>query len=270
MTMSASQDPLDRLFQELVHAARKAGVLDHPIAVGEIIERLVPYRVVRPLRIAELHDDYLQLVMHLLAGERDLVLADPELREICQAALTTRHPDLSILKTFEDREVTLAAEAVGRVLQPAAAPADRRESEAMSISQRPSAPADLVPPTIAHVVPPRMPSATPPALPSTPTVRGRPVPSTRTGRLSRMMGGAVPIVATRSAAVQRLPSDPVSSTAVEGTEGFACLYCTRPLPGGRPARYCPWCGQHLLQRCRMCRTSLEEAWIFCITCGHPT
>jgi predicted RNA-binding Zn-ribbon protein involved in translation (DUF1610 family) len=277
-------DPLDRLFQELVRAAQQAGALHRPIAIGEILEDLLPYRVVRPLRIAELLDDYRQLVMRLVAGERQLVESDPEVRAACSAALESRHPDLTLLDTYADRLVTVVTAAiverpsmpafveptnVPSVVDSPSVPHAMLGSEEMPsappIVESSSAPPIMEPPSVTPVVPMRRPSATPPALPSTPTVRGRPLPSVRPSKLSRFMGGTVPVVATRSAAVPR----PVTP-APEESGDVACLYCTRPLPAGRATRYCPWCGQHLLQRCRMCRSSLEESWVFCITCGHPT
>jgi predicted RNA-binding Zn-ribbon protein involved in translation (DUF1610 family) len=296
-------DPLDRLFQELVRAAQQAGALHRPIAIREILEDLLPYRVVRPLRIAELLDDYRQLVMRLVAGERTLLEADPEVRAACSAALESRHPDLSLLETYGDRLVTVVtaaiverpsvpaflepdtaprlvdtpsvphavlptvvAPSVPPIVEPASAPMVMEPASVTPIPEPPS----LTPLPVVPLPPAHLPSTVPPALPSTPTVRGRPVPGVRPSKLSKFMGGTVPVVATRSAAVPR-PTTPVHGTPTANPgEEVACLYCTRPLPGGRAARYCPWCGQHLLARCRMCRSSLEESWIFCITCGHPT
>jgi predicted RNA-binding Zn-ribbon protein involved in translation (DUF1610 family) len=264
-------DPLDRLFQELVRAAQQAGALHRPIAIREILEDLLPYRVVRPTRIAELLDDYRQLVMRLVAGERHLLEADPEVRAACSAALASRHPDLSLLDTYADRLVTVVTAAiverpsVPAFVEPTDAPSLVDSPSVPPIVEAPSLPPILEPPSVTPLVPARRPTATPPALPSTPTVRGRPVPSVRPSKLSRFMGGTVPVVATRSAAVPRPVTPPP-----EETGEVPCLYCTRPLPAGRATRYCPWCGQHLLQRCRMCRAALEESWVFCITCGHPT
>ncbi|MGA0920015.1 MAG: zinc ribbon domain-containing protein [Gemmatimonadaceae bacterium] len=112
-------DPLDRLSQELVRAAQQTGALHRPIAIREIVTTLVPYRVVRPLRIAELLDDYRQLVLRLIAGERELVEADAEVRAAARAALASRHPDLSVLERYGDHLVTVASAASA---SPAASP----------------------------------------------------------------------------------------------------------------------------------------------------
>lgn|GEM_PF-1570503 len=247
MTNTATVDPLDRLVPELVRAAHQAGALHRPIAIREILEDLLPYRVVRPTRIAELLDDYRQLMMRLVAGERNLVEADPEVRAACRAALASRHPDLSLLETHGDRLVTLVTAA---------------------ITKRPTVPNVMDPDPAPH---PLEPPSVPPARPSAPTVRGRPIPAVRPSKLSWFLGGTVPVIATRSAAVPRRPSSPVQRTPIVRTdEEVACHHCTHPLPEGRAARFCPWCGQHLLAHCRMCHESIEASWIFCITCGHPT
>ncbi|MBM3900182.1 MAG: zinc ribbon domain-containing protein, partial [Gemmatimonadetes bacterium] len=202
---------------------------------------------VRPTRIAELLDDYRQLMMRLVAGERNLVEADPEVRAACRAALASRHPDLSLLETHGDRLVTLVTAA---------------------ITKRPTVPNVMDPDPAPH---PLEPPSVPPARPSAPTVRGRPIPAVRPSKLSWFLGGTVPVIATRSAAVPRRPSSPVQRTPIVRTdEEVACHHCTHPLPEGRAARFCPWCGQHLLAHCRMCHESIEASWIFCITCGHPT
>jgi len=247
VTNTATVDPLDRLVPELVRAAHQAGALHRPIAIREILEDLLPYRVVRPTRIAELLDDYRQLMMRLVAGERNLVEADPEVRAACRAALASRHPDLSLLETHGDRLVTLVTAA---------------------ITKRPTVPNVMDPDPAPH---PLEPPSVPPARPSAPTVRGRPIPAVRPSKLSWFLGGTVPVIATRSAAVPRRPSSPVQRTPIVRTdEEVACHHCTHPLPEGRAARFCPWCGQHLLAHCRMCHESIEASWIFCITCGHPT
>lgn len=246
MTNTATVDPLDRLVPELVRAAHQAGALHRPIAIREILEDLLPYRVVRPTRIAELLDDYRQLMMRLVAGERNLVEADPEVRATCRAALASRHPDLSLLETYGDRLVTLVTAA---------------------IIERPRVPNVMDPDPAPH---PLEPSSVPPALSSTPSVRGRPVPAVRPSKLSWFLGGTVPVIATRSAAVPRATTPVQHTPTVHAGEEVTCHYCTHPLPEGRAARYCPWCGQHLLARCRMCRSSVEASWVFCIACGHPT
>jgi len=116
-------DPLDRLYQELVRAARQAGALHRPIAIRQIVTELVPYRAVRPLRIAELLDDYRQLVLRLIAGERQLVEADPEVRAAASAALASRHPDLSLLERYGDHLVTVATEVTATPVAPETAEA---------------------------------------------------------------------------------------------------------------------------------------------------
>jgi len=210
-------DPLDRLYHVLVRAAQQAGALDRPIAIRAVVEELVPYRVARPMRLAEWLDDYRHLLLRLIAGEREFVVADPEVRAACRAALSSRHPDLSLLETFGARQVTLAAPA----------PVDDAPVAATPTPLRPVGPVGPVGPAggLRRAVPPPLPSA---------------------------------------------PVRPAPPRPDEGSDASSpCRYCTRALPANHGTRFCPWCGQHLLRRCRECRAPLETAWTFCVTCGHP-
>lgn len=49
----------------------------------------------------------------------------------------------------------------------------------------------------------------------------------------------------------------------------ACSGCWQPLPRGREARFCPYCGTRQPERCCHCGAPLEEGWRFCIDCGEP-
>jgi len=48
-----------------------------------------------------------------------------------------------------------------------------------------------------------------------------------------------------------------------------CLHCASPLPPGRLAVFCPFCGQQLqAMPCPRCGTEIEPGWRCCITCGY--
>jgi predicted RNA-binding Zn-ribbon protein involved in translation (DUF1610 family) len=51
---------------------------------------------------------------------------------------------------------------------------------------------------------------------------------------------------------------------------LACPHCREPLPEGRVAVFCPWCGERLIPlRCERCGSEFESGWKHCITCGAP-
>lgn len=48
-----------------------------------------------------------------------------------------------------------------------------------------------------------------------------------------------------------------------------CSSCSRQLPPGRRALYCPFCGAQVgSTKCRNCGDVIERGWKFCITCGE--
>jgi hypothetical protein len=47
-----------------------------------------------------------------------------------------------------------------------------------------------------------------------------------------------------------------------------CLYCGGTLPGDRPVRFCPHCGQRQSPpECPQCRSEVEPGWRHCVSCG---
>lgn len=51
-------------------------------------------------------------------------------------------------------------------------------------------------------------------------------------------------------------------------EGPLCLYCGGGLPGDRPVRFCPHCGQRQMPpSCPSCHSEVEPGWRHCVSCG---
>jgi hypothetical protein len=47
-----------------------------------------------------------------------------------------------------------------------------------------------------------------------------------------------------------------------------CLYCGDVLPGDRPVRFCPHCGQRQMpSECPRCHSDVEPGWRHCVSCG---
>ena len=47
-----------------------------------------------------------------------------------------------------------------------------------------------------------------------------------------------------------------------------CLYCGGTLPGDRPIRFCPHCGQRQAPpECPQCHSEVEPGWRHCVSCG---
>jgi hypothetical protein len=47
-----------------------------------------------------------------------------------------------------------------------------------------------------------------------------------------------------------------------------CLYCGGTLPGDRPVRFCPHCGQRQAPpECPQCHSEVDPGWRHCVSCG---
>lgn len=109
-------DALALLFRRLVLAAQEAQALARPIEVGEILDKLVPYRAARRDGLLESNDDYLHAMMQLLAGERGYLFADELMQDDLKNELTALNPDLGVLTTYRTTKVRIASAEAARVL----------------------------------------------------------------------------------------------------------------------------------------------------------
>lgn len=54
---------------------------------------------------------------------------------------------------------------------------------------------------------------------------------------------------------------------IEATDPH-CLYCGGTLPGDRPVRFCPHCGQRQTPpECPQCHSEVDPGWRHCVSCG---
>ncbi|MCL4213891.1 MAG: zinc ribbon domain-containing protein [Gemmatimonadales bacterium] len=245
-------DALDLIFRRLVLAARAAGALERPLTVGEILETFVPYAAARRDGPIPTHDDYLQAVTELIAGERALIFGDDLMQDDLKAELASPNPDLTVVKTYAQTKVRLSTEGVQRVLA-GDTTIDLRPPTPFSprpaqVAAAPASPAPSSPPS----------ASAPPAPAPAPVARGANAaaeadggePTTSPGRSGALFEAFSP-------AVETVPDD------------SGCPYCAQPIPDGRTVRFCPSCGQDLrVRRCAGCSAEIESGWKFCITCGR--
>jgi len=225
-------DALDLLFRRIVLAAQAADALSRPLDVGEVLEKLVPYRAARRDGLLETNDDYLHTLMRLIAGERALVFADEMLQDDLKAELASPNPDLGLLRTYINASLRLSSTKVKEIL-----------AGDTNIDLRPPTPI------------------------ATPMVKREPAVTARvsSSQLFDAVGGAEPAAAPKTDAPVAVA--PRESAAVTHTAG--CPYCAQPLPADRSVKYCPSCGLNLLiRRCAGCSAEIESGWKFCVTCGR--
>jgi hypothetical protein len=225
-------DNLDRMYRHLVRTIRTRfpQYLTEPFDVGTLQSTILPYRLHRRELGLESNDDYEATLTELLAGTRDYLTVDAQMREALQGVLSAKNPDPSAYKQFSGATVSLAPGAL-RSLE--AGPDDPSTPLAgPAVARRPGTPIGQ--------------SSVP-----TPVTSSRPV--------------AGPMV-TPSTPV----ASPSGVKAITPAPGERCRACNEILPPGKAITFCPHCGQNLTtMNCPACGSELEVGWNFCPACGRP-
>lgn len=293
-------DLADALYDRLQAAVRATAPRQHPLTIGEIYQRLIPYRAVRAEQGVLEFAAYEHALLRLLAGEgKRLEVRDPHAREELQRELASVNPILGVYRDYADAVVQLLGgngdEAPG---QPAATPAARpappaappqpgaprpapgqpaasrspsgepapAASRTSSAAGSPTANAAPRPPS-APATPPRTPS--PPATPPrTPSGQARPAAGAPPARPTQRQQPAP--AQPRPDAGPPAPSRPApgASTPPPASTAKRCRSCRETLPSVDEIRFCPFCGvSQGAEPCATCGTPLEGGWSFCIRCG---
>jgi hypothetical protein len=238
---SPPTDELDRLFRRLVLnlAELDPSRLHGPVEIGELYQRLVPYRTHRAELAIDTHEDYEMTVLRLLAGERGYALVEPvEVQEAMAAELAGVNPDTSLFHKFESAKVAFdpahVRAALGKAAEPRAEPAGDAEYESEP-EPVPGAPFEDEP----------------------------------------MGGGAddAPEAETAAEDSERLPfaleEESDLQSVAPRVSSAPCAFCGGQLPVGRAVIFCPHCGQNVgIVHCPACGTELDVGWGYCITCGR--
>jgi hypothetical protein len=229
-------DPVHRLFRRLASEVARAPAADGPLTIGDIYQRLVPYRLVRSeLGFSELKE-YEHALLRLLAGEHALVEVRGEAAvDEFRRELASPNPILGIYRDYSDVQVTPRADAT----DPLPAP--------------PAAVANATP--VAHPPPPASPD---------------PVDRTLAFEEGSPHRGAEASIPDRTAEAPAAESFSESSVRRER----CCWACAEPLPSDREPRFCPQCGAAQISvPCGACGEPLVPSWRFCAGCGrdrrHP-
>lgn len=293
-------DDLDRVFHRLVSNIRHRHpeYLTLPFTVQELYETLIPYRHHRRELGIDTNQDYEIAVTRLLAGERDYVQSDPEMKDKLEAELASQHLDPGAFREFAGAKVSLAPEALRRIraltvpagesanqagvggtnpaassgnqgtAQPATSPASQPAASSGGMSSAGTSSAGTEPSGATSAASaPSGPSGAAAAasgvVASGAAVSGMPTPAgfSATFPLSPAPSGEqIPAEQHTPAAINSLLNVPVP-------EG--CPFCGSTLPEGRTVIYCPSCGHNLsISRCPACGGELEKGWKFCVTCGR--
>jgi hypothetical protein len=238
---------LDPLFRLLVRAlaTQQPPRIHQPIAINELMDSLLPYRLARRELGVDTSEDYETLLLRLLAGEGDFVQADPAAQTALQAELARPLPDLTMLRVYGDTHVVLRTDPLMAALElrpeERYAPPDERqapppEAELGQDVERPSA-KDAAPMDRRAAVP---------WVPD-PVVEARAVPPVKPA-------------AARPAAPAELDN---SQSKVR------CPFCGGLLPPRMMINFCPSCGMGQdAGSCRACGADVDVGWRYCVSCGE--
>jgi hypothetical protein len=227
---------VERFFRRLVSnlAATDPARLRRPLPLDEISREILPYRANRRALQLDTSEDYELVLLRLCAGEGGLVRTEPEdARARFAQEIRSANPDLDVLHSFENVQVTLRAESLARALEAEpedsyAPPGRRAEPEIDPALVLGAAQFDDLPGLSEAEVPEVEAFGEPPD-------------------------------------AEELPETGEAS-AVES--GPSCLYCGGSLPIHRPVNFCPHCGQSQTQiLCPECRSEIEPGWRHCVNCG---
>ncbi|HEY3933332.1 MAG TPA: zinc ribbon domain-containing protein [Gemmatimonadales bacterium] len=239
-----------------------------PIAVGEILERILPYRVARRLVGIEASEDYEALMLRLIAEEGDLVRTEPvDAADMAKATINSKLPDLDVLQLLRAASVTITPRAAVTLAAVAAKPVDA--SPALRPPEPPSS-ATTSPLTV-EVVEAVVPMVEAPVLDADsprPSVVAEPPPQPEPKPSPRSSGSP----STSTWAPHRYPAptdeEPTSVTTPAFAAEDSCWSCHEPLPPGRDAKFCPLCGADQRQpACASCGAPVERRWKHCPDCG---
>jgi hypothetical protein len=231
-------DDLDRLHRRLVHNIRatRPEYLKIPFTVRELYEQIVPYRHNRRELAIETNDDYETAVARLLSGERNYVVADPDMQESLRRELASPTGDPGVFKDHADATLTLTA-AADSALTPVPEMSTAGMDTPESVDRRPASSA-------------------------------QPMPAMTPGQSAAAAFDAMsPAAVAPSAAPTPVPTLLESLSSIEVPTG--CRFCGGTLPEGRETNYCPHCGENLrTRRCPACGAEMDTSWKFCVTCGR--
>lgn len=235
---------VERFFRRLVSnlAATDPARLRRPVSLDDITGSILPYRANRRALQLDTVEDYEAVLLRLCAGEGDLVRTEPEeARGRFAQESRNANPDLTVLYSFEDVQVTIRLEPLAWALAPAPDAA-------------------FAPPS---------PDAGPESEPEPEAALG----AARFDDLDASSHAELPGVE----ALREIPGDEEPLDADELAEAGeapaedprpSCIYCGGALPVHRPVNFCPHCGQSQTQiLCPECRGEIEPGWRHCVNCG---
>jgi hypothetical protein len=213
-----------------------------PVAINELMDSLLTYRLVRRELGVDSAEDYETLLLRLCAGEGDFVQADPAAQAVLLAELRKPLPDLAFLRVYGDTHVVLRTEPLMHAMDvdpelryappgEPARPAEGGDATGMAVDE-----------LVDEEAPARRDDAW--------------VPD--------------PVFEANASAVTPLAPDmsTIPPAALDKTQA-RCPFCGGFLPPRMTINFCPHCGMGQdVGSCRVCGADMDVGWRYCVSCGE--
>jgi hypothetical protein len=249
---------VERFFRRLVSnlAATDPARLRRPVPLDDITGSILPYRTNRRALQLDTVEDYEAVLLRLCAGEGDLVRTEPEeARGRFAEESRNANPDLTVLYSFEDVQVTCRVEPLAWALAP--------EPDAEYAPPSPDAGPGIEPEPEAALEVARFDDPVAASHAELPGVEAlREIPDDEEFLDADQTAEDADEIAEDADDLAQAGGTPAEDPRP------SCIYCGGALPVHRPVNFCPHCGQSQTQvLCPECRAEIEPGWRHCVNCG---
>ncbi len=241
-------DPLFRLLARVL-AASTPPRLHEPISINELMDAIVPYRLVRRELGVDTSEDYETLILRLCAGEGGFAQAEAATQAALQAELAKPLPDLALLRVYGDTHVVLRTD-------PLISVRDDRPEERYAPPGR-QAPVEEPEAVEDDVDEEEVPGVGDPEADTEDAWLPDPVFEANASAIAERRGEAPTDVS-----LPARPSDPDKAQV-------RCPFCGGLLPPRMMINFCPHCGMGQdVGTCRNCGADMDVGWRYCVSCGE--
>ena len=242
-----SLDPLFRLLARTL-SEQEPPRLHQPIAINELMDAVLPYRLVRRELGVDSAEDYETLLLRLCAGEGEFVQADSAAQAALQAELQKPIPDLAFLRVYGDTHIVLRTDPLMSVME--VHPEERYAPPGETPSMRAEAPHD-----VAEAVD-----------------KGEPAHHDESASDPDDAWLPDPVFEANASAVTPVaPEMPGVPPASFDKTQARCPFCGGLLPPRMTINFCPHCGMGQdVGSCRTCGADMDVGWRYCVSCGEDT
>lgn len=226
---------LEPLFRLLVRtlSERQPARVHQPISINELMDSILPYRLVRRELSVDSAEDYETLLLRLCAGEGDFVQAEPATQAALDAELKKPLADLALLRVYGDTHLVLRTDPLLTAMD------DRPEER-------------YAPPGSRTSPPPEAPEAA----------------EQEEGPDDAWLPDPV-FEANASVVTPRVPDVPDVPPAAADKTQVRCPFCGGLLPPRMAINFCPHCGMGQdVGSCRACGADMDVGWRYCVSCGE--